>query len=131
MTWPPPSPSPPWLASALWYSGLTLSLAAIGTATQQSVALSRLSSYQDGLRRLRAVLGKELPATGKASQTWSVKWAQLFVWQVPVMLLNFSILLFLVGLVVMLKARADAGMEDWAADDVKVSFFLEPFYASG
>jgi hypothetical protein len=46
------------------------------------------------------------------------------VWQVPVMLLNFSILLFLVGLVVMLKARADAGMEDWAADDVKVRFFL-------
>jgi len=120
ITWPPASPSPPWLTTALWYGGLTLSLAAIGTATQQSVALSRLSSYQDGLCRLRAVLGKELPATNKASQTWSVRWTQLFVWQVPVMLLNFSILLFVVGLVVVLKARADAGMGDWVADDVKI-----------
>jgi len=83
--------------------------------------LSRLSSYQDGLRRLRAVLGKELPAAGKASQTWAVRWVQLYVWQVPVMLLNFSIVLFLVGLVVMLKARADVWAGNWAGDDVKVS----------
>jgi hypothetical protein len=37
------------------------------------------------------------------------------------MLLNFSIMLFLVGLVVVLKARADVWAGDWAGDDVKVS----------
>jgi len=37
------------------------------------------------------------------------------------MLLNFSIVLFLVGLVVMLKARAGNWAGNWAGDDVKVS----------
>ena len=43
------------------------------------------------------------------------------MWQVPVILLNFNILLFLVGLVVVLKARADVWAGDWAGDNVKVS----------
>jgi hypothetical protein len=37
------------------------------------------------------------------------------------MLLNFSILLFLVGLVVVLKVRADVWAGDGAGDNVKVS----------
>jgi hypothetical protein len=71
------------------------------------------------------VLGNELPANSNGSETWSVRWIQLFVWQVPVMLLNFSIVLFLLGLVVLLKAKADVYTGNILADDVKVNLSQE------
>jgi hypothetical protein len=47
----------------------------------------------------------------------------MVVWQVPVMLLNFAILLFVGGVVGMLRDRAMRALEvggGWESDDVKV-----------
>jgi hypothetical protein len=86
---------------------------------QQSLTLYRLGCYEDCLPRLRAILGRE-HRRGDGSTFWTVRWSQMVVWQVPVMLLNFAILLFVGGLVAMLRDRAlktDGGFE---SDDVKV-----------
>lgn len=89
---------------------------------QQSVALYRLGCYEDGLSRLRAILGREnRRADGRI--LWTVRWSQMVVWQMPVMLLNFAILLFISGVIGMLRDRAIKAIEagGWLeSDDVKV-----------
>jgi hypothetical protein len=89
---------------------------------QQSLTLYRLGCYEDCLPRLRAILGREHLRSDR-STVWKVRWSQMIVWQVPVMLLNFAILLFVGGVVAMLRDRAvravkaGGGLE---SDDVKV-----------
>jgi hypothetical protein len=107
---------------AAWYSSLILGLTAVSSAMQQSLTLYRLGCYEDCLPRLRAILGRE-HRRADGSTFWRVRWSQMVVWQVPVMLLNFAILLFVSGVVGMLRDRAmravkaGVGLE---SDDVKV-----------
>jgi len=44
----------------------------------------------------------------------------MVVWQIPVMLLNFSILLFVFGLLALLRAKAIQAGGQLSHDDVKV-----------
>lgn len=58
-TWPQLADSEDWKVSTvlgLWYSSLLLAVTATSAATQQIVALSRLSSHPDGLKRIRYML---------------------------------------------------------------------------
>lgn len=124
IAWPSDAstPAPPWVTKAAWYSSLILGLAAISSAMQQSLTLYRLGCYEDCLPRLRAILGRG-HRRADGSTFWTVRWSQMVVWQVPVMLLNFAILLFVGGVVAMLRDRAiravkaGGGLE---SDDVKV-----------
>jgi hypothetical protein len=115
-------PAPPWITMAAWYSSLILGLTSLSSAMQQSLTLYRLGCYEDSLPRLRAILGRRQRRVD-GSTFWTVRWSQMVVWQVPVMLLNFAILLFIGGVVGMLKERAmravkaGGGLE---SDDVKV-----------
>ncbi|KAK3179824.1 hypothetical protein K4F52_008741 [Lecanicillium sp. MT-2017a] len=122
-------PAVPWSTKALWYSSLILGLTAISSAMQQSVALYRLGCYEDGLSRLRAILGREnRRADGRI--LWTVRWSQMVVWQMPVMLLNFAILLFISGVIGMLRDRAIKAIEagGWLeSDDVKIALVVGVF----
>jgi len=115
----PSSPLPPWITKASWYSCLIFALTAVSSATQQSLSLYRLGCYDDCLSRLRHILGRE-HRKADGSTFWTVRWTQLMVWQIPVMLLNFAILLFLFGLVVLLRARAIEAGDEISHDDFKV-----------
>jgi hypothetical protein len=73
---------------------------AISIATQQSVALSRVSNHVDSLSKIRSLLGKRLPAEGDANPNYRPLTSQLFVWQIPTMMLGNSIVLLLLGLAI-------------------------------
>jgi hypothetical protein len=69
---------------------------------QQSVALNRVSSYQDCPSRIRSLLGQKLVSKDSdRSETWIPRKLQLYIWQTPIMLLNFGILAFVFGLGIM------------------------------
>jgi hypothetical protein len=108
-SWPTIEPAP-WTAKAVFYCTLFVSLSAVATGSQQSIALTRYGRSADGLKDLKHLLTGN--TTGKASRV------QQYVWQLPVMLLNISIALFLIGLVILIWARA-ASSPDWD-DDMKV-----------
>ena len=120
----------PWSTTALWYSSLLLNLTAICLATQQTVALHRLSCYSKGLAMIRSMLGEyQKEPINDETITRSAgrcrpRWLQLYVWQTAIMLLNFSVLLFIVGLVVFIfdqLGRQDGGvLERWRENDIKV-----------
>lgn len=103
LTWPQVQ-TPSQLPSSLWYGSLVLSLAAICLATQQSIALNRISSYKDYTSRIRSLLGQEIVSEDNdKSKTWVPRKLQLYVWQASIMLLNFGILLFVIGLGIMIS----------------------------
>lgn len=102
----------PWTAKAMFYCTLFVSLSAVATGSQQSIALNRYGQHQEGLKSLQQLLTDS--KTGKPSQM------QKYVWQLPVMLLNISIALFLIGLAILIWDRA-ASSPAWDAD-MKVRF---------
>jgi hypothetical protein len=84
----------------LLISSLIMVLASITLATQQSTALSRLSSNTDGMRRLRISLGYQ-----NQQQQWKPRNFQVLIWQIPAGLLTVSIFLFVFGLNVQIWVR--------------------------
>ncbi|KAE8863119.1 hypothetical protein PTNB73_06326 [Pyrenophora teres f. teres] len=100
----------PWTAKASFYSTLFISLSAVAAGAQQSIALDRYGQHPEGIRQLQELL--------RGGSSGSVSWLQLYVWQLPIMLLNISIVLFLVGLLILIWARA-AHSAAWD-DDMKV-----------
>ena len=79
-----------------------MSLTSVCLATQQGVSLNRISGYSDGLSRIRAILGSRRGLIGTVVMP---HWDQIYVWQGPIMLLNISVILFIVGLVIMVFDR--------------------------
>jgi len=92
----------PWGTAGLWYGALLMALTSICLATQQAVFLNRLSGYSDSLSRIRGILGSQPQFLGRPKADPMPNWDQLYVWQTPIMLLNFSVILFIVGIVIML-----------------------------
>ncbi|KAJ6260754.1 hypothetical protein Dda_4983 [Drechslerella dactyloides] len=111
-TWPATTDAP-WTVLATFYGSLILSLVAIATGSQQSIALYRLGESQSALEKLQKLLRSKKDPSKLSS-------AQRYLWQVPVMLLNVSVLVFLVGLMILIWERA-AVMPSWD-DDMKVAF---------
>lgn len=81
-----------------WYGSLLSAMTAVTVATQQFVALTRISMHVDGLARIRLVIGNGSEPS----------FSRLYAWQVPVMLLNISITLFIVGFAVLLVQTVPA-----------------------
>ena len=119
-------------------SSLVLALTAISLAAQQTIGLNRLRSCENGLLKIRHLLGE---APGKAQDRHlaashgsdnakdgltrtRIKRSQLWAWQTPIMMSNFAILLFIVGLMIAVFARAAATMGDWSKPDGKVPLSL-------
>ncbi|KAH7000322.1 hypothetical protein EDB80DRAFT_723711 [Ilyonectria destructans] len=97
LSWPAVD-NAPWTTKALFYSTLILSLASISAATQQSIALYRIGGNDSGLEVLQNLLKR------RGSQNASR--LQAYTWQMPVMLLNVGIFLFLLGLMILIWNRA-------------------------
>ena len=118
-------------------SSLVLALTAISLAAQQTIGLNRLRSCENGWLKIRHLLGE---APGKedhhptashgsddakdVSNRTRIKRSQLWAWQTPIMMSNFAILLFIVGLMIAIFARAAATMGDWSKPDGKVPHSL-------
>jgi hypothetical protein len=77
---------------AVWYAWLLLAVVSIATASQQYLALGRLSSFPDRAVKLRNLLGHQ------TAEGWKPRKLQLFIWQTPVMMLNGGIYIFVIGL---------------------------------
>ncbi|EXA53644.1 hypothetical protein FOVG_01380 [Fusarium oxysporum f. sp. pisi HDV247] len=105
-SWPTIDDSP-WTTRALFYSALILSLVSVSAGSQQSIALYRLGGHDIGLTTLRTLL--------KGSGKQGASKLQLYVWQMPIMLLNVSILLFVIGLMILIWDRA-AMQSSWDQD---------------
>lgn len=73
----------------IWFAGLILTLTSIYIATHQSIALHRLGNSDSGVDKLVNSMGY-----GRAT----IRKSQVLVWQMPVMLLNLSIFVFIIGL---------------------------------
>jgi len=113
-TWDHVSDSVP-IVRALWYSSLLLALTSLSIATQQGVTLRRLSSHKEGLLFVRMLLGRPKKLQHDAVEP---RLAQLYVWQTPVMLLNFSIILAVLGLAVLIVDKAEKS--GWSNADMQV-----------
>lgn len=113
---------------------MVLALTAISLATQQTIGLSRLRSGKDGWANVRLLLGEKNPdylkgPSGQSQRSWPYKSAesefkmkrsQLWLWQTPVMLSNFAILFFVVGLMISVFVRAARSRGDWTKGNNQV-----------
>ncbi|KAM0321599.1 hypothetical protein ACHAQA_010025, partial [Verticillium albo-atrum] len=91
------------LVKATWYSALALSVASVAAASQQLVALHRLSTHDDDLKILRAMLAGTKDAAGGSQPVAEaavkrLSFLQAYLWQIPVMMLNGGLYLFFCGL---------------------------------
>lgn len=80
-----------------------MALISITTSTQQSILLHRMGSHTEGLDRLQGLLQSGNAVAGVPAKPRPM---QLYIWQIPVNLLNVSIILFLIGLAIHLFAMA-------------------------
>jgi hypothetical protein len=88
-TWPF-VPSDAHATLGCWFGGLMLILGSIATATQQCITLYRYSTLGDpGMENLKTMLNGSL-------------YLSVYVWQLPVMMLRFGIIAFVVGLFLLL-----------------------------
>ncbi|KAL2812120.1 hypothetical protein BJX63DRAFT_432932 [Aspergillus granulosus] len=97
--WPESENPIPELSRICWYSGLILVLTAATLATQQNIALARARASPRGWAYIRNVLnadGEKIDSTDQKPSR-----IQLYIWQVPVMMQNFSNLLLVVGILVL------------------------------
>ena len=127
--------SDPWSTEACWTSALVLALTSISLATQQTIGLSRLCSCENGWLRVRRLLGDFDHSQSRSSFDSSFlsgpqapaekrirpKKSQLWMWQTPVMLSNFAILLFVIGLMISVFVRAVQSRGDWAKGSNQVA----------
>jgi hypothetical protein len=117
----PDTASSPWTVRVLWYSGLFLSLASISIATFLSMVLLRLSSYPDSCEIICRILGKLDGRYGKDSVVrWKPRKEQLYIWQLPRMLLTGSIFEFAIGLILMIWEMARLAIFARNSDELKV-----------
>jgi len=92
-------------------------VASIATATQQTITLHRFRNHPGQVRR---VLGQD-ENVHSASHSMGIR---VFVWQIPVMMLRFSIYSYLAGLLIFLWHAALVGKEGeggWDYRDFKVA----------
>ena len=113
-------PSVSWTTRATWYSSLVMALVSITTSTQQSILLHRMGSHTEGLDRLQDLLRSRNAAAAAAGVLAKPRPMQLYVWQIPVNLLNVSIVLFLIGLAIHIFATALAPDSKTWTDEKKV-----------
>ncbi len=107
-----------WTVKAIWYSSLVFALTSITVATQQAIALHRLSSHPKGpvmIRKLLSRDGQDTLGRQVEPQLW-----QLYIWQIPVSLLNGSVYFFVAGLAVLLWNAGRLVNLNWAKGDTKV-----------
>ncbi|KAL2853012.1 hypothetical protein BJX68DRAFT_265252 [Aspergillus pseudodeflectus] len=97
--WPQTQDAIPEFSRICWYSGLVLVITAVTLATQQNIALTRARASPRGWAYLRSILSADGEKIDSTDQSPSQ--IQLYMWQVPVMMLNFSNMLLVLGILVL------------------------------
>lgn len=87
------------LVKAFWFSSLLFSVFSIASAAQLSIALSRISTYRTDLDFTRKMLMTKDQSENQLS------YPKLYLWQIPSMLLNGSIYLYVLGLAILVYKR--------------------------
>lgn len=98
-----------WAVSACWLSSLLLSIAATLSAAQQSLVIEHLQETENS-----EFYGRDFWRDDNGDPKWSV----IFTWQTPLMFLNYSLVLFFVGLTIFVCAPVLSKMK--FDDDSKV-----------
>ncbi|KAK4213783.1 hypothetical protein QBC37DRAFT_168986 [Rhypophila decipiens] len=93
------------IVKALWYGSLLFSIVAIASAAQLAIALSRIAAYSTDLKFTRGMLTSHDPKD-PAKTTTRVNFKKLWMWQIPAMLLNGSIYLYVLGLAILVYQGA-------------------------
>ncbi|KAI1326953.1 hypothetical protein F5Y16DRAFT_373306 [Xylariaceae sp. FL0255] len=97
-SWPEFDQSPPSkvlaFVKATWYGSLLFSVFSIASAAQLSIALSRIATYRTDLAFTRNML------TTAGSLNNKLSYPKLYLWQIPAMLLNGSIYLYVLGITI-------------------------------
>ncbi|KAF5980228.1 hypothetical protein FCOIX_4934 [Fusarium coicis] len=118
-TWAPSAPVPATVRGA-WYCGLIFALTAVSVATQQNIALIRAKAHPKGFENLRYMLmvakrTLDLPVT--RAQALEMRnqpiYYQLYLWQVPIMMLNFANLMLAASIVYLVAKRESAAVIAW------------------
>lgn len=104
-----------------------MSLTSIATATQQSLALYRLTILPDGLAKIREMLSDDDP---DADGRFRPRYSQLYIWQAPLLLLNSSVYLFIAGLAVLLWNASKLQGYKWQTDETKVGKICADMFGS-
>lgn len=113
----------PWPTKAAWYSGLMITIGALCSATSQSITLFRFSTSGRDLELIRRVLRGQKDHQGR----WRPNPVAMYVWQVPVMMLIFGIVLFIVGLLFLLWDLARESRDDLIVSAGSIDLLL-PIY---
>lgn len=114
----------------------------LALAAQQAIALTRVSNSDGATHKIQHLLGEPLspepsihhhspktPHPPNVESAEPVKWRplalQLYVWQIPSMLLGWSVMIFVIGLAIWVFATARTAM-GWA-DEKKIAVFFGCF----
>ena len=129
-----------WLAQALWYCCLVLSILGILLAAQQISVLEILgpvphaseASFETTLGRYVPLLLVQSNVTPSAAAhehdkgnmggiCWVPKWKMIFTWQCPIMFMSYSVCLFLAGLTLVVCTPLIKGQKWSGASNVSAS----------
>jgi hypothetical protein len=134
----------PWTVRALWLTALLFGVMSVSVAAQQAIALTRVGSSENATDKIRHLLGEPCtPALSPSTQKekapdpsniessqhgrWRPLKLQLYVWQIPSMLLGWAILIFVTGLAIWVFATARAAV-GWG-DEKRIAVFFGCFMA--
>lgn len=112
----------PWTIRALWFSGTLFALFAVLIAAKQSLSLHRLSGHRDGLPYIRSCMSGKVDARSGRVEP---RRAQVFAWQMSILLLTAAVFCMVSGITVLVWTSADWGprkdaMGPWWDDSAKV-----------
>ncbi|KAN0099280.1 hypothetical protein V8E51_013055 [Hyaloscypha variabilis] len=84
-----------WATQGLFFGGLFISIMTLVTVLQQTTTLYRIGGDTYGLAKLRRILTSQYSTDGGQA---APSMLQIYVWQTPILLLNFTLIIFLLGL---------------------------------
>lgn len=113
-TWDPSAPVPATVRGA-WYCGLIFALTAVSVAAQQNIALIRAKAHPKGFDNLRYMFmeaKKTLNLPIDRTEAVAIKkqpiYYQLYLWQVPIMMLNFANLVLATSIIYLVAQTESA-----------------------
>ncbi|CAF3473149.1 unnamed protein product [Fusarium graminearum] len=118
-TWDPSAPVPATVRGA-WYCGLIFALTAVSVAAQQNIALIRAKAHPKGFDNLRYMFmeaKKTLNLPIDRTEAVAIKkqpiYYQLYLWQVPIMMLNFANLVLATSIIYLVAQTESATVIIW------------------
>ncbi|KAF2836906.1 hypothetical protein M501DRAFT_1018319 [Patellaria atrata CBS 101060] len=126
-SWPhllPAERATPWPARTAWFCGLVLALTSITTAADHYIRLCRLSTHRDSMERIRQLLsGIKVREDNESPGEVRPKRLQIYIWQLPVLLLTASVICMILGMLFLCWAATIERWPDepWFDDNARIA----------